>query len=625
MDITTYGASSSYGLYGQNDGVGDAAKVGSTTSASPAATSGMTSGDVVTISAEAHSAAATSSIPPYSFSTVRTFDMPNGVTATLSTAKNEYGETVAQLSYADKDGVQHNIFLDNSSILRLNESGEIEVIAYSESEETTEVIGALNINGGGKVTIERSVRHIQGSDANEIIILLPSNTKNTTAPTLHWNVDAGNGNNVVVDLSGEDVSIRTGNGNDTIIGMEGMHYTVDSGDGNDVIELNGNMILTINGGEGDDSISVKGNTYVRNIDGGNGNDTIDITGNFIGGVVTGGAGSDEMKLNGNILLGHIYGDNPDTQNAGNDTITIHGTVMRGEVRTGDGNNTVYVQNAFDAAVIGGSGNDSISVGRAIFTSIDGGDGDDTLQAEDLLNSVIVGGKGNNHIHARSAISSEIYAGTRKAPATDQESGDKPNGPSEPEQKTADSATKLTDSSVENADDGNNTIIVDSDFGSQIYGGGGNDSITVGNATVTHIDGGNGDDTISANLLHHSVIVGGKGDNAIHVLNSHSSEIIGGSKSENSKDKNTNDNAEKKLSEYERAIADAAIGIIDNTTGNKDTYSSINEETIVPTHESDISKASYLEEDTITHAAFRYSGRYVSGTNKRGGARFSLTI
>lgn len=596
MDISASTSSAAYALYTRNDAIDSAPQIASATGSSQKNADGKSPGDVVRISEEARHAAATSIETTYSFTTVRTFDMPNGMQATLDTAVTESGATAAQLSYVDANGTQHTLFLDKSSTLRMNANGVIEVIPYDNSADTTEeaVFGGTSriVNLQDAVdNIEKTIKNVQGTDADEIFILLPSNTRNTM-----WNVDAGNGNNVIVDVSGEEATIRTGDGNDTILGIGGLGYQVDSGDGDDSIDLDGGVSSTVNAGSGNDTITLKGGA----------------------GSVYGGAGSDSITINGSISGAHIYGDGPDGQDAGDDTIAVHGSMHMSRLHTGNGNNSVYVQNASTSDIVGGSGKDSISVGNIHKTGIDGGDGDDIVKADHITDSVLIGGNGNNTIYVGTATSTwgsnAIYGGKRQRAAEDEEAG---------HSGLLYRAIRLgVDSGPpENSGDGNNTITVGEARNTKIYGGSGDDSITVNKATEAFIGGGDGADAITVKTLSNSEILGGIGNNTINVSTSTDSHIYGNTPAPSLKnnDQENDDDEKGELSELEQEIADAAMGIKKDTASVEDSAIISPEEELV----SPIQQEHTSERDS--DAAYRYSGRYNSGASGRGGAKFSVTI
>jgi len=616
MSTVVLNSSTVHAASARNDAAVNSARNASSARTDAKASDGKASGDVVQLSGEARLASSSNSAA-YSFSPVRIFDLPNGMRATLGTALNENGETVAQLSYTDKSGADHAIFLSRSSTLRILENGEIEIIPYQKSTETKGPFAGPAITTASVWTsVEKSTRQLQGSDADEVFILLPSNSTH-----VKWDVDAGDGDNVVIDLSGEEVAIRTGSGNDTIIGIGGM-YTVDAGAGDDTVELVGEMVSKVDGGDGNDTISVK-SSKISAISGGNGDDSIKLTGDVTG-VISGGAGSDGIVIHGNAIEARIYGDGPDVQDAGDDAIAVHGDILWSEVHTGDGKNRVHVQGAVYSDITGGSDDDAITVGSAHKAEIDGGDGDDTLKVDSLSQSVVMGGGGNNDIHVGSATGSEIYGGGRKRSSDEQEAGKKEAGISRFASRAH--TVGVSPGSPENAGDGNNTITVGGAFGSAIYGGSGDDSITVANAREARIDGGDGDDTIAVDRIANSEITAGRGNTTITISRVMDSRIDGSAPASSLKSKGQEDaEAERKRSEFEQEVADAAMGIRKGSAaaGDDDAAAS-EEEAVAPDREEHASESASLE-NTEPRATFRYSGRYGSGAGNRGRARFSVTI
>lgn len=407
------------------------------------------SADSVTLSKEAREGVSQPLSKLSAFSPVKMFDLPNGTSAILSTAKDEQGNTVAQLSYVDSNGVYQDILLDETSTLRFAENGDISVIPYDKSANKEIVMGKIQSFGDESFDIKCNARSVQGSDADEVIIILPSNVKSTV-----WNIDAGNGNNLVFDLSQQQVVIKTGNGNDTILGIGGL-YRIESGAGDDVVDLTDPSMMSIDAGAGNDRITATatGGMIPGHVSGGDGDDVIEIKGHMFGDIV-GGAGSDNIKVQGNVLFSNVYGDTPEQGGAGNDTIQIDGTLIKGEIHTGSGNNSVVVGHAVRSQIYGGDGEDSIVVGNAFQSSIDGGDGNDTLAVVNLLGSELLGGNGNNTIRVLNAYGSEIYS-SDKASAKTKETSSRQSEKrelSEFEQAIADAAMGLTPDTEDKADD-----------------------------------------------------------------------------------------------------------------------------------------------------------------------------
>lgn len=481
------------------------------------------SADSVTLSKEAREGAS----PPLSklsaFSPVKMFDLPNGTSAILSTAKDEQGNTVAQLSYVDSNGVYQDILLDETSTLRFAENGDISVIPYDKSANKEIVMGKIQSFDGESFDIKCNARSVQGSDADEVIIILPSNVKSTV-----WNIDAGNGNNLVFDLSQQQVVIKTGNGNDTILGIGGL-YRIESGAGDDVVDLTDPSMMSIDAGAGNDRITATatGGMIPGHVSGGDGDDVIEIKGHMYGDIV-GGAGSDNIKVQGNVLFSNVYGDTPEQGGAGNDTIQIDGTLIKGEIHTGSGNNSVVVGHAVRSQIYGGDGEDSIVVGNAFQSSIDGGDGEDY--------------------------------------------------------------------------------------------------IVVGDAFQSSIDGGNGNDTLAVVNLFGSELLGGNGNNTIRVLNAYGSEIYSSDKaSAKTKETSSRQSEKRELSEFEQAIADAAMGLTPDTEDKADDIPESTENATGPSQEAQQLEAVPQDARPRSRAANKYSNQYTFGAYAQEGVSVSVSI
>ena len=213
----------------------------------------------------------------------------------------------------------------------------------------------LSESSNGKLEASDGGHIISMGDTDDIIIALPSKNGFRTQ-----SIDAGNGNNTIIDLSGGSSTIKTGDGSDMIIGKGG-NFTIDSGAGNDVITVQGEQV-TITGGAGNDNITVT----ARRVD------------------IDGGAGSDFIRVHG---------------------------ATEGEIRGGDGNDTIETSESSNLTIEGGAGDDNIHLkGLTANSRIDGGEGNDTIHADTLENSEVTGGSGIDKISVRNAGGSDIDGG-----------------------------------------------------------------------------------------------------------------------------------------------------------------------------------------------------------------------
>lgn len=266
--------------------------------------------------------------------------------------------------------------------------------------------------------------NIYGTDSDDLIFIMPTNkpitgvsydgrvlfeSSNFHEDSATINIDAGSGNNFVMDFSGEISKINSSNGNDTIIGdsITG-RYIISSGDGNDSIELNG-VSAFIDSGSGDDNIVINTN-YIRKVNAGSGNDNIIIK----KGVVHAGnekSGGTDVRLGSEVIhlesVKHIEGEGIIDGGDGDDHIEFI-NVATGIIRGGAGNDTIVSNNdASQVYIDGGGGDDYIkSEGSGI---IIGGDGNDTIYGGGS-ESYIIGGDGNDDINIAYNRSGNVFSG-----------------------------------------------------------------------------------------------------------------------------------------------------------------------------------------------------------------------
>lgn len=325
-----------------------------------------------------------------SYSSVKHYTTTDGTNVNIESAysidKNGLQQVASvrvHLSGADGEVQSHT--LNTSSVLSQDEDGNWTVKAAE----------------GNSIT---------GTGNDDIVILLPTGKRipgttekgmmigNFTETETTFNVDAGEGNNVVMDFSGEKTQITTGSGNDTIVGSSNTGcYVVHSGAGNDTIELTGHASY-VYAGEGDDRLTLN-TTSIHKISAGAGDDSINIQGNvFIGGWVTpegegiidGGDGDDSIHFERGAK-GTIFGGK------GNDKISYDGANSSAFIDGGEGDDTIRGEgNNGNVKIEGGTGNDTImNIGGTAF--VHGGDGDDNIRLGIGSNFYVSGEDGNDYI------------------------------------------------------------------------------------------------------------------------------------------------------------------------------------------------------------------------------------
>lgn len=499
-------------------------------------------GDMLTISPNAREAAAqaarTSTPPaqaPLSYTTVKKTITTDGTEVLIEAGygKDADGKrqlTEARVTFTGKDGTTSSHNLTESAVFTQDENGQWQ-IHQAEGRSITgtekdDVIVAMPKAGGPKGLAPSGV------------VLAPFNENTTTD-----SIDAGEGNNIIVDFSGEATNIHAGSGNDTIVGLSNTgRYVINSGAGDDVIELSGYDAM-VKSGEGNDNITLK-TIYTGDVSGGEGNDSIIVKGR-----------------NGHVAYSNYLGYRPTIDGGdGDDTITTGaGKVL---ITGGNGNDNIVIKNGagimFD--IKGGDGKDTISVdfsgGSA---NIYGENDDDKILMHDSSGTITVhGGNGNDEIRY-----TEIHGGTQRI------YGDEGNDYI--------STGNITGGSTHiDGGSGNDTIGAGDISGGNTYitGGSGNDVIRTGIlGGTTTIDGGSGDDTISATYMTtRSKIIGGQGKDRIFAeipewldtneiqanIYADAEDTIAVAKKV-AASKSTRAQANK-ISEYEQQVAEAAMGI-----------------------------------------------------------------
>lgn len=175
-------------------------------------------------------------------------------------------------------------------------------------------------------------------------------------------------------------------GNDVIYVSVSQNDSTLSFDGNTYTDVSGVTILT---GDGDDQIYVQSTDgdgpLSAAIDAGGGDNTVAL--NFAGSITT-GDGADTITLE-DSYRGEVF------TNGGNDNITVSGNCIDAVIHAGDGDDTVDASNnATGITLYGGAGNDTL-IGSAYTDYLYGEDGDDHLYGN-AGSDVIYGGSGTDY-------------------------------------------------------------------------------------------------------------------------------------------------------------------------------------------------------------------------------------
>ena len=490
-----------------------------------------------------------------SFSSVWSMTAKDGTRIHIEAAKSSDPDNTeyqaARITFTDPAGNSYSEIISDSAVICRNEDGSWRI--------------QHNAAGGP----------LQGTDGDDLIVALPG-----SAPAEYVEINAGDGDNVVLDLTSGHTKITTGTGNDTIIGLGGGSYDVtsgagddniylkggyakvDAGDGNDKIHILDAISVDLDAGNGDDSIVIDGdelykatikggggddsivfNTWVNEstIDGGGGHDSLTFNaaakGNTVGAsvrssLISGGDGDDSITINGSVSYSTVEGG------AGNDAITAN-SAKHSKISGGDGDDIINFVFASGAIVDGGAGNDSINIGATFEPSvIRGGDGNDTIDIGTILlrGSEIYGDDGDDSIFVEKVNSGSMDDFFRAGTRTAYQVGVRTFYVDENTPNTIISGGAgndvITAEKISNTDvlggNGDDIINIGTMSSSIVIGGSGDDQITFGEASNSAIDGGEGQDTIIGQTVISSGLAGGVGPDDINIAGSFDSEIAGDS-------------------------------------------------------------------------------------------------
>ena len=338
-----------------------------------------------------------------------------------SVEAEEYAEDDDEMALAFDDG---GVADANAGIALVDDMG-VAPAAYGGEDTSNPTSGSVDLTGtseSNKALIEITLStgdvykydacYRSGSDSNKTInwsidendqITFQTDSTNGIDITAH----SGQTDNVSLDGAGggiDFINFNAGDLNDTIVVKVGkIAGNIEAGDGNDSIVNNGYVYGNIGGEAGDDSI-VNESFVVGSLEAGEGADTIiNAVNASVGYEICGDLGNDSIVNDGTVHT--IYGgegadtiinsenatvDNSIYGEAGDDSIVNEGTVYK--IYGGEGTDTII--NSENATVefefSGDAGNDSI-VNEGTVWQAYGGEGDDTITNNGVVVEHVAGG------------------------------------------------------------------------------------------------------------------------------------------------------------------------------------------------------------------------------------------
>lgn len=333
-------------------------------------------------------------------------------------------------------------------------------ISFGNGNNTISGEAGKIILGDGNNTVDvDSVNQIQAGNGNNSLVagttqsISAGNGDNTVrvkkiSETVYYNalseaqptIQLGDGNNVVEAEAAKMIS--AGDGNNTVrLNSSAGAYTgqylglveqkIQLGNGNNV--LSANFASSVSLGNGDNRIS--GNT-IYNLTAGDGNNSLDVGFLLDRGEWTLGDGKNDIHIalqNGSVKTGDgdntlaidelLGGGSSITTGAGNDRVHIRGDVMGLRVNLGNGDNQFTVDgNAAYLEYAGGDGQDDVSIkGFLAHSSLLTGKGNDAVTVLGfLLDSQISMAPGSSGLNLNGLIINSVVNGNAAGNISDEE-------------------------------------------------------------------------------------------------------------------------------------------------------------------------------------------------------------
>ncbi len=320
-------------------------------------------------------------------------------------------------------------------------------------------------SGDDVITVDGWNNTIFGGTGNDIINAGQGNAT----------VDAGSGNNLVI-VHGWNNSVTAGAGNDTVQGSDGNSF-FSLGDGNNVIQSWGynNTVILGNGNN-----SVEDFDGSSNITAGNGNNTIGLHG--WNNVLNLGDGTNHVIV--------AAGGNT-TITAGNGANTIELSGWNNIVTLGNGANKVWAGMGM-SVIKTGSGDDQVWIGGSGASDVSTGGGNDVIYTGGAFGDTLRGGTGNDQYVIRNASDIIIENGGEGYDVAWVEVNGYVLAANVEEGRLSGTATQLTGSA------GGDILVANTLLGSTLDGGAGADTLW-GNDFADVLKGGLGDDILNGGL------------------------------------------------------------------------------------------------------------------------------
>ncbi len=373
-----------------------------------------------------------------------------------------------------------------------------------------------------------------------------------------------------VDDLGDVVNEAAGEGNDTVISTS--DYALTEGSEIETLQLVGNGLIGFGNSGANHIFGTSGNDYLNGgggadtLEGGLGNDTYAISQTGVTVTDTGGIDTIEASINMTLQAGienlNLIGDGTvGMTGTGNDLVNaitgtdgddiLDGAAGADAVAGGAGDDTIYVDNVNDAIFeLLGGGNDSV-IASANYTlsanvenltltgaaSVATGNASDNTLTAGLLAAVLNGGDGNDTLNG-SAFGDTLNGGNGDDSLFGNDGNDTLNGGSGVnvlDGGLGDDTyivNSATDTIVDAADGGNDTVVVNVDYalsagsfienitlGATAHAATGNENanIITGNALNNTLDGGLGADTLIGGAGDDTYLMTAAGDTIVEAV------------------------------------------------------------------------------------------------------------
>lgn len=392
---------------------------------------------------------------------------------------------------------------------------------YADDEEkipgTSQKIMAEIIKKDGStevVAITENTVISEDASGQTIIKEVPRTTQNTegnanAAKYNPTNIQGTDGDDIVINIFEGTNSIQTGKGNDTVISFHSVNE-IDLGEGDNKLQTLGGSYQNITAGDGNNTMKSK-NSLFESISLGDGANKINVS--SVGNLRVGDGNNNigvQNLLNGlkigngdnNLKISTMYANSQLNLGEGSNDINIKEMKESSVINNTTGNQNISILRMQGASLNLEEGDHKVSIQESDTSVINAKDGDSTFKIKNMQQSNLIVGEGNNSFHIQGLNESAVNIKKKTALASGKAKDSEQNGQVD-----------------ESPQESKNKFYIDGIKKSEINTGDGDTTFHVRNMNQSIINSGKGNDKFYFDEIGSGNLTTGAGDDTIYVKGS----------------------------------------------------------------------------------------------------------